>query len=56
MIRTKINPFLCWVIGWTHFINAVVMILSLGFVSTNLVSSATFWAARIDSRKSVRQE
>lgn len=56
MNLTKINPFLCWVIGWAHLLNALVMILTLGFVSTKIVSEATVWAARIDSRKNATQQ
>lgn len=51
MNRTKINPLTCWVIGWAHALNALVMILSFGFLSTTVVSKVTLWAARLDSKK-----
>ena len=46
MKRTKINPAHCWVIGWAHLAEAIVMILSAGMFASGLPYKATVWAAR----------
>lgn len=50
MKRTKINPGYCWVIGWAHLAEGVVMILSAGVLATGLPYKATLWAARKDAK------
>lgn len=53
--RTKIDPVLCWLIGWSHVAHAAVPILSFGLLTTRSPLCSAMWTARIDSLRPARQ-